>query len=98
MGRCSSCKNEAYPRYKYKKSGVAGVYCQTCYSHITGRGIRIRRGFWGWVRDRFDDIRRLFRPTLPKPNMKQQPKLTYAKSRQARIPTPFSLRNPHHLR
>ena len=56
--RCTRCKQEAYPRYKYKKSGVAGVYCDDCLRIITHRSMGLREsigrffgGIWGFILD-----------------------------------------------
>ncbi len=52
--RCSRCKQESYPRNKYKKSGVAGVFCDRGISELRGRGYS--SGFFGRLRRKVSDL------------------------------------------
>ena len=61
--RCTRCKQESYPRYKYKRSGVAGVYCDSCISwvrgfrpHIDAGWLGSMRSIWGSIWDRITDF------------------------------------------
>lgn len=51
---CTRCKEPRYPLHKHKKSGVAGVYCDSCIRIIRGYGPGfslggIISGFGSWV-------------------------------------------------
>jgi len=60
--RCTMCKQESYPRHKYKKSGVSGVYCDDCIKIARGyapehHGFLFKiRSFWGRFTDWFRNL------------------------------------------
>ena len=63
--RCSRCKQESYPRHKWK----GGVYCDGCMWWIKGGRYtreRIGRSWWGSLWDRLVEItKRVFRHESP---------------------------------
>lgn len=62
--RCTRCKQESFPRHKWK----GGVYCDDCIQAIKGGGRH--SGVFGWVRGLWEKltvwIDKIFRPQTPK--------------------------------
>ena len=101
--RCTRCKQESYPRHPYKKSGVAGVYCDDCIKIVKFGEVRHHGGGWlGAVRGFFDRIRGwvhevLGRPVSPKQaiakkNREVHTRMKVMEAKARKIPS-----NPTHI-
>lgn len=54
--RCTRCKEESDTRHRYKRSGVAGVYCDSCIRWIRGFRPSIGTGWLGSIRSIWGNI------------------------------------------
>ena len=56
--RCTRCKEESEVRYKYKRSGVAGVFCLPCLRIVRGEGgiSTVKHDIFNWFGSIWDRI------------------------------------------
>ena len=93
--RCSHCKEESYPRHKWKN----GIFCDGCIKIVRGRTTRrgLFRGLWERMVDWLRKV--VIRQPITKQNVKARERAIYAKqktmeARARNIPRDTTQLNP----
>jgi len=100
MGRCARCKKESSPRHKYKRSGVAGVYCSTCLSIIMGESIGGKRWWQPFANKIRNALERIIHPRTKRIELRENAKSKQLTSKTKVIKTQRheGTFRPRHLR